>query len=205
MKKIALVTALAFMFGAYLYGDEDEREYEYKKKYEKEYRKYKKEDEEYKYKKMGWLSTSEDTKAAKLYKQECGSCHMAYQAEFLPKRSWKKLMEPKSLEDHFGVDATLDEEDRRVILEFLLKHAGDAKRVYGEYKEFIESIRKDSTPLRISEVPYFKKEHKKIPKKYIKQKEVKTIANCIACHKDAQEGIYDEDNIFIPNYGKWDD
>ena len=75
------------------------------------------------------LSTNQNSKEAKLYKNECSSCHMAYQTEFLPKRSWVKLMKQKSLEDHFGVDATLDEADRAEIEKFLVKNAGDNKRV----------------------------------------------------------------------------
>jgi hypothetical protein len=91
------------------------------------------------------------------------------------------------------------------ILNFLKENSGDQKRVYGEFEEFIESIKKDSTPIKISEVPYFKKEHKGIPRRFIEQKEVRSISNCIACHKDAKSGLYSEDNIIIPNYGKWDD
>ncbi len=184
MKRL-LILAIAITT-VFLFADDDEKMY--KKRY-----------------KNNELSTNQDTKAAKLYKNECGSCHMAYQAEFLPKRSWVKLMKQKSLEDHFGVDATLDEADRAEIEKFLVKNAGDNKRVYGEFKEFIESINKSFTPIKISEVPYFKKEHRKIAKKWIKQKEVKSIANCAACHTKAQSGDYDDDNIKIPNYGKWDD
>ena len=161
-------------------------------------------DDKKKYKKYN-ISTNQKSSEVTLYKNECGSCHMAYQPEFLPKRSWVKMMKQKSLEDHFGVDATLDEADRKKILKFLTANAGDSKKVYGEFREFIESIKKNSTPLRISEVPYFKKEHRKIAKKWIKQKEVKTIANCIACHKKADKGSYDDDEIIIPNYGRWDD
>jgi len=139
----------------------------------------------------------------KLYINECGSCHMAYQPEFLPKRSWKKIM--SRLNDHFGSDATFDKEDEKKVLKYLLANAGDTKEVTKEYKEFIESINKNKTPLKISEIPYFKKEHKKIAKKFITQEEVKSFANCAACHKDANKGTYFEKNINIPNYGKWDD
>jgi len=180
MKKLLVLTAL--LSTAILFADGNKKSY---KKYN--------------------LSTNQKSVEAKLYKNECGSCHMAYQAEFLPKRSWTKLMKQKSLEDHFGVDATLDEADRLAIEKFLVKNAGDSKRIYEEFREFMESISKKSTPLKISETPYFKKEHKKIAKKWIKQKEVKSIANCTACHTKAQSGDYDEDNIKIPNYGKWDD
>ena len=189
MKKF-LILPLIVAMSIFVIANED-RDDE-KKRYKKLYKKY-------------TISTNKDTKAAKLYKEECGSCHMAYQAEFLPKRSWVKLMKPKSLQDHFGVDASLDEADRKVIEKFLVKNAGDQKRVYGEFREFIDSIPKNSTPLKISQVPYFKKEHRKIKKKLITQKGVKSIANCAACHQRAQSGDFDEDSIVIPNYGKWDD
>ena len=45
----------------------------------------------------------------KMYQKECGSCHMAYQPQFLPQRSWNKMM--KNLDNHFDVDATLDAND----------------------------------------------------------------------------------------------
>jgi nitrate/TMAO reductase-like tetraheme cytochrome c subunit len=36
-------------------------------------------------------------------KQECGTCHMAFQPGFLPARSWNRIMD--GLADHFGEDA----------------------------------------------------------------------------------------------------
>ncbi|RME83879.1 MAG: hypothetical protein D6771_05205 [Zetaproteobacteria bacterium] len=49
------------------------------------------------------------------YQEACGECHFAYFPGLLPARSWKRLMEPKNLENHFGENAELDEEDRRYI------------------------------------------------------------------------------------------
>jgi len=100
---------------------------------------------EYKDYNIKLISTNQESKEAKLYKSECGSCHMAYQAEFLPKRSWKKLMEQNSLENHFGVDASFDKEDIKRVLEFLIKNAGDSKKVSGEFEEFIEIFIKTHT------------------------------------------------------------
>jgi nitrate/TMAO reductase-like tetraheme cytochrome c subunit len=138
-----------------------------------------------------------------LYIEECASCHMGYQAQFLPKRSWNKLMD--NLNEHFGVDATFDKNDEKSIREYLLKNASDSKSGYGYYSKFARSIYSNSTPIAISEIPKFKREHREVPKRFITQKEVKTIANCIACHTDAKEGFYSERNIHIPNYGRWDD
>lgn len=138
-----------------------------------------------------------------LYQKECASCHMGYQPEFLPRRSWSKMMQ--TLDNHFGVDATLDEKDHKTIVAYLINNAGDAKYTTKHFSKMSNSITKDETPLRISETPYFLKEHRKIPKRVIEQKEVKSLANCAACHTNAGEGSYSERGINIPNYGRWDD
>jgi len=138
-----------------------------------------------------------------LYLEECASCHMAYQSQFLPKRSWNKMMD--NLATHFGVDATFTKEDEKTIREYLLNNASDSTNGYGYYSKFARSISSMDTPIAISEIPKFKREHREIPKRFISQKGVKTISNCIACHKDAKKGLYKERNIFIPNYGRWDD
>ncbi|MBV5278774.1 MAG: cytochrome C, partial [Campylobacteraceae bacterium] len=44
---------------------------------------------------------------------------------------------------------------------------------------------------------------RKIALKLIEQKEVGTLANCMACHTSANKGNYSERNIVIPNYGSW--
>jgi hypothetical protein len=54
-------------------------------------------------------------------------------------------------------------------------------------------------------VPYFIRKHREIPRRIIKQKEVKTLSNCTACHTTAEKGVYSERAIRIPNYGRWDD
>ncbi|QOP43992.1 cytochrome C [Sulfurimonas sediminis] len=147
-----------------------------------------------------------NSKEKALYINECGSCHMPYQPQFLPKKSWIKMM--KNLDNHFKTDATVEPEDYKNLKDFLLKNASDSKeskRVGKYYRKIANSIPKHKTLLRISNAPYFQKEHREFPKKYITQKEVKSIANCIACHKDAEKGTYQERSIFIPNYGRWDD
>lgn len=145
---------------------------------------------------------SQELTPKELYKQECATCHMGYQAQFLPKRSWDKIM--NNLSNHFDTDASLSKEPLEQIKKYLEENSSDSKRIGGEAGEFAHSINKDSTPIRISEIPKFKREHRKIPAKAIEQKEVKSLSNCTACHTDANEGTYRERNIHIPNFGKWD-
>ena len=83
MKKTIIIMLASMLSCANLVADEER--YEHRKKSEKM------------------------TEIDPLYVSECAGCHMAYQPAFLPKRSWKKMM--LTLEDHFGVDATMEKED----------------------------------------------------------------------------------------------
>ena len=134
-----------------------------------------------------------------LYQAECGSCHFAFQANLLPSQSWKKLMLPEALANHFGDNAELNEQDRVALLNYLVANAADKKRRLLRYP-------KGDAPLRITELPYFKKEHREIPKRMVQgNPKVRSLVNCLACHTDAGKGTYRERNIRIPGYGYWDD
>ena len=137
------------------------------------------------------------------YKTECGSCHFAYQPGLLPERSWKKIM--GNLENHFGTDASLDVKDNQTILNYLVENSAEKFTDYKRSRKINKSIPSSKTPIAISDTRYFKREHKGIPKRFITQKEVKSLSNCTACHTQAEKGKYGERGINIPNYGRWDD
>lgn len=138
-----------------------------------------------------------------IYMNECASCHFGFQPGLLPKRSWIKMM--GTLEDHFGTDASLDEKDREYILKYLVDNSADNVSGYKRSRKMDSSIPRYDTPIKITDVPYFKREHNEIPKRLITQKEVGSLSNCTACHTSAKKGIYSERAIKIPNYGRWDD
>ncbi|MDD2383521.1 MAG: cytochrome C [Sulfurospirillaceae bacterium] len=125
-----------------------------------------------------------------LYQKECASCHFGYQPALLNKASWEKVM--GSLSDHFGTDASLNKEDHQAILSYLVRNAGNGK------------ITTNNDTTRITQSAYFKKEHRKIPLNVITQKEVGSLANCMACHTTADKGSYSERDIVVPNYGRWE-
>ncbi len=133
-----------------------------------------------------------------LYQENCGECHFAYQPGLLPARSWRALLAPDALADHFGENAELDETDRQAILDFLVAHAADDSR----YKRSIKirrSIPAGETPLRITDVPYIRHKHREIPAAAIRGNDkVRTLSNCDACHRQAAQGIYDDDTVLIP-------
>ena len=153
---------------------------------------------EYRYKSSG-VTVIENP----VYKEECGSCHMSYPAGLLPKRSWTAMM--SGLEDHFGDNAELDAETALTIKQFLMKNSADGSD-YRNARKFNQSIKQGSTPLRISEVPYFKHEHDEIPQRMVVgNAKVKSFSQCSACHTKAEQGQFNEHDVNIPGYGRWDD
>lgn len=101
------------------------------------------------------------------WKAECSSCHVAYPPRMLNEGVWQQLMD--GLDKHFDSNAVLDAKDRKVILEFLQRNAGSGD-LYG------------SASLRISDTPWFKREHRVISPNEWKLPQVKTRSNCGACH-----------------------
>lgn len=128
-----------------------------------------------------------------VYATECGDCHMAYHPSLLPEKSWKELM--ANLDDHFGEVATLDEATVRDITAYLSSYAGDYWDTEASNRFLKVSPAK---PLQISESPYWVAKHAKVKDAAFKQKSVKGKGNCIACHKDAVTGRFDDQKISIP-------
>jgi len=123
-------------------------------------------------------------------KKECGSCHMAFPAQFLPKRSWQKLVE--TLSDHFGENASLGEAQRQAVLDYLLGNAADSANAGREGRKFAQSIPAGQTPLRITDTPRWVSKHREVRAEKWKDPNVKSKANCLACHKGAEQGVYED-------------
>ncbi len=138
-----------------------------------------------------------------LYKEECGSCHFAYQPGLLPSRSWKKMM--GDLENHFDENAELDTETQTALTKYLVENSADDAN-YKRSIKIMNSLRNNSTPLRITEVPYFIRKHDEIPRRLVQDNpELGSFSKCAACHVNAEKGSYEDDDVRIPGYGKWDD
>ncbi|WP_300827039.1 cytochrome b/b6 domain-containing protein [Helicobacter sp. UBA3407] len=115
------------------------------------------------------------------YKQECGSCHIAYAPFLLPKSAWDSMM--SDLENHFGDDASLEEETHARIAAFLEKYASDVVNT-----KFTQQ--KESQQIAITKTPYWEIAHRKLNPKIFTTKAIKSKANCQTCHKDAESGIF---------------
>ncbi len=137
------------------------------------------------------------------YKEECGSCHFAYQPGLLPVRSWIKMM--ADLENHFDENAELDQESQMELTKYLVENAADHAS-YKRSKRIMGSLSEDDTPLRITDTPYFIRKHDEIPQHMVQNNpELGSLSKCAACHIKAEKGSYEEDDVRIPGVGKWDD
>lgn len=128
------------------------------------------------------------------YTDSCGACHFVYQPELLPAASWKKIL--GGTDDHFGETVDLDEGARREISEYLASNAAETSsaKIAGK----IMGCLGGTTPLRITDNPCFRKEHHAITPQTVQRKSVGSLSNCIACHRTAERGVYDDDNVSIP-------
>jgi len=129
------------------------------------------------------------------YRDNCGACHFAYQAELLPYASWNRILE--TVDDHFGESLDLDPPTKTSISSYLEPNASERSKAKVAVK-IMKSLR-SSVPLRITEVPYIKDKHHRISTEIIKRDSVGSLSNCLACHRRAEEGIYDDDYVAIPD------
>ena len=125
-----------------------------------------------------------------LYKEECGSCHVAYPPALLSPGSWRAVM--AGLGKHFGEDATIDEAKTKALSGWLVANAGQR-----------DSTGARGQPLlRISETAWFLKEHRDghdgLTPAVWRSQAVGTAANCSACHRNADVGDYRESGIHLP-------
>ena len=131
----------------------------------------------------------------KAWQQECASCHIAYAPAFLPKASWQRLM--GSLDNHFGENASLDPATRADILKYLEANAADSGTSQTG-RRVMQRVDPQDVPVRITETRWFVRKHDEVPRTTWSRKSVGSAANCAACHRQAEKGVFDEDAVRIP-------
>ena len=129
-----------------------------------------------------------------IYIDECGACHFAYQPELLPSGSWDKIL--AGIEDHFGETVDIDKESKKTITDFLKTNSAEHSRE----KRAVKIMRSlgSNTPMRIAEIPYIQAKHRKINQDVFQRESIGSLSNCSACHVTAEKGIYEDDDVKIP-------
>lgn len=125
-----------------------------------------------------------------VYKDECGSCHVAYPPRLLAAADWRTIV--AGLARHFGSDASLDPARAREIGAFLTANAG--RREAGGREP------------RITTGEWFRREHRDghdgLSAALWKSPAVGSPANCGACHRQAAGGDYGERSLRLPGNGR---
>lgn len=125
-----------------------------------------------------------------VYMSECGSCHVPYPPSLLSAKQWAVIM--TRLNNHYGESAAMTPETARILSAYLQTNAG---RDDGSIAT-AESAGRELP--RITESAWFRDEHDEIGAEIFKRESIGNASNCGACHRGAEQGIYDEDGVRIP-------
>ena len=126
---------------------------------------------------------------------ECSDCHNLIPPHLLPKESWVELMKNQS--DHYEEDLELEKSLANSIEKFLVENASHTSTKEVSYKLSLELV--DLKKYTITQTDYWKETHKKISPETFKSDEIETKSNCVACHKDFEQGLLFDSKINFSN------
>jgi hypothetical protein len=112
----------------------------------------------------------------------------------LPSASWGKLL--GGLDDHFGQPLDVDTETLATLREYLRGKAAD-KSSSRQAAKIMKSLG-GGVPIRVTDVPYIRDQHHEISSDAFSRKLIGSLSNCSACHRTAENGVYDDDFVEIP-------
>jgi len=128
-----------------------------------------------------------------LYLSVCGECHMAYPPGLLNAASWSALIQGAS--DHFGEDVSIESAEAEDLEIYLT--SGAAENVHGELARDISRDLGGRVVTRITDIPEIQ-EHHELSSSVFSRKSIGGLSNCIACHKRADLGVFDDDEVSVP-------
>lgn len=115
------------------------------------------------------------------FAHECAQCHTLYAPFMQTSDKHEKIM--ANLENHFGDDASIDDETNKQILEFLCQNSAENS----SSKWAIKFAKNDD--IAITSSPFWQKAHENIDKEIFKREKIKSKANCSACHENIEKGL----------------
>jgi cytochrome b len=130
------------------------------------------------------------------YKAECTDCHALYHPSLRTAAAWKHVM--ARLDEHYGEDASLSDAARQAITEFLAANSAETFDTEASWR----IGRQDTASLRMTDTGYWKRRHRDIEDAAFTDPAVGSKANCTACHKDAETGLFADSEIHPPERGR---
>ncbi len=130
------------------------------------------------------------------WRNECGSCHLAYQPGLLPARSWRALIGGQH--DHFGEDLALDAGTAAAVEAFLTANAAEQQATEAAWyvKNTTPLLQ---TPLRVTDTAYWSQKHGGLPQVLFDSGQVHGKGDCAACHLDAAAGTFRDGAMHVPS------
>ena len=129
------------------------------------------------------------------YQKNCGTCHFVYQPGLLPANAWNTLLEKP--DGHAGGALSFYNKTMSEIKNYLMQNSAENSGWEKSGKIISSTI--NANPVRISEISYIKKKHREVSDRIFQRSSIGSRGNCIACHKSAESGLYDEDEVVIPD------
>lgn len=115
--------------------------------------------------------------------------------------SWDDIL--LKLRGHINEKGELDAEAVAIIIAYLDKPITIKAR--SKNHKLLNNRSKEPL-IRITELPYFIHKHDEIPKRMVADNpQVGSFSQCDSCHKEAVKGLFNEDRVVIPGFGRWDD
>ena len=100
------------------------------------------------------------------------------------------------LDHHFDESTSLVPATQADILLFLEANAADSgtSRIG---RKIMKRMQANEAALRIAETHWFVHKHDGVSKSVWSRKSVGSAANCAACHRQAENGVFDEDTMRV--------
>jgi cytochrome b len=138
-------------------------------------------------------ASSANASMAAAWRGECGSCHLAYPPELLPRRSWLRMLETQ--QSHFGEDLGLSTKTRDALSAIV---RAEGARPHWAGSMIQASVVEGDAPQRISETRFWRERHGHLDPRRFSVAPVSGRHDCEACHADAASAIFSPRMIHLP-------
>ncbi len=128
-----------------------------------------------------------------LVAEECSACHMLYHPSLLPSKDWEHIT--ATLADHYGEDASLDDDSTTKIRDWLMANAAETADTRAAN---VFQLNPAGGIKSLTDTAFWRARHRGLSDAIFKSKAVRARSNCVACHEDAESGWFNPFQIEIP-------